>query len=182
MHWQFYIYVIQISGNCPSILELMSMSKEIVTEYFMIHYSMKATNFSFVAMTYLDFYQISNNCIRCWVTKLIVADFLSWWNIPRKCLYQIAENFIYLEYIEVEITTDKLLLLFLKEKHHRRIPVMQNYTLTGLYPNTLYYVWLAARSQRGEGATTIPYEVRTKQYGKQSELRNTDKSSEECHQ
>ncbi|XP_015116835.1 tyrosine-protein phosphatase Lar isoform X1 [Diachasma alloeum] len=53
---------------------------------------------------------------------------------------------------------------YAKEKHHRRIPVTENYTLTGLYPNTLYYVWLAARSQRGEGATTIPYEVRTKQY------------------
>ncbi|XP_053987358.1 tyrosine-protein phosphatase Lar isoform X7 [Hylaeus volcanicus] len=53
---------------------------------------------------------------------------------------------------------------YAKEKHHRRIPVTENYTLTGLYPNTLYYVWLAARSQRGEGATTIPYPVRTKPY------------------
>ncbi|XP_077263507.1 tyrosine-protein phosphatase Lar isoform X4 [Temnothorax americanus] len=53
---------------------------------------------------------------------------------------------------------------YAKEKHHRRIPVTENYTLSGLYPNTLYYVWLAARSQRGEGATTIPYPVRTKQY------------------
>ncbi|XP_014472440.1 PREDICTED: tyrosine-protein phosphatase Lar isoform X5 [Dinoponera quadriceps] len=53
---------------------------------------------------------------------------------------------------------------YAKEKHHRRIPVTENYTLAGLYPNTLYYVWLAARSQRGEGATTIPYPVRTKQY------------------
>lgn len=54
-----------------------------------------------------------------------------------------------------------------QEKHHRKIPVVENYTLTNLYPNTLYYVWLAARSQRGEGATTIPLPVRTKQYGKQ---------------
>ncbi|XP_014612625.1 PREDICTED: tyrosine-protein phosphatase Lar isoform X11 [Polistes canadensis] len=53
---------------------------------------------------------------------------------------------------------------YAKEKHHRRIPVTENYTLTGLYPNTLYYIWLAARSQRGEGATTIPCPVRTKQY------------------
>lgn len=36
----------------------------------------------------------------------------------------------------------------------------------GLYPDTLYYIWLAARSQRGEGATTAPIPVRTKQYGK----------------
>lgn len=35
----------------------------------------------------------------------------------------------------------------------------------GLYPDTLYYIWLAARSQRGEGATTPPIPVRTKQYG-----------------
>lgn len=63
-----------------------------------------------------------------------------------------------------------------QEKHHRRIPVTENYTLTGLYPNTLYYVWLAARSQRGEGATTIPYPVRTKQYGKQITKRTSEKS------
>nr|XP_022917798.1 tyrosine-protein phosphatase Lar isoform X3 [Onthophagus taurus] len=53
---------------------------------------------------------------------------------------------------------------YAKEKHHRRIPIAETYTLTGLYPNTLYYVWLAARSQRGEGATTPPIPVRTKQY------------------
>ncbi|XP_043282785.1 tyrosine-protein phosphatase Lar isoform X3 [Venturia canescens] len=53
---------------------------------------------------------------------------------------------------------------YAREKHHRRLPVTENYTLTSLYPNTLYYVWLAARSQRGEGATTMPYPVRTKQF------------------
>ncbi|XP_017767250.1 PREDICTED: tyrosine-protein phosphatase Lar isoform X5 [Eufriesea mexicana] len=53
---------------------------------------------------------------------------------------------------------------YAQEKFHRRIPAIENYTLAGLYPNTLYYVWLAARNQRGEGATTIPYPVRTKQY------------------
>lgn len=53
---------------------------------------------------------------------------------------------------------------YAKEKNHKRIPIADTYTLTGLYPNTLYYVWLAARSQRGEGATTSPYPVRTKQY------------------
>lgn len=47
----------------------------------------------------------------------------------------------------------------------RRIPITETYTLNGLYPNTLYYIWLAARSQRGEGATTPPIAVRTKQYG-----------------
>lgn len=57
-------------------------------------------------------------------------------------------------------------LRFAQEKHHRRIPVSENYSLTGLYPNTMYYVWLAAKSQRGEGAPTPPIQVRTKQYGK----------------
>lgn len=62
---------------------------------------------------------------------------------------------------------------FLQEKHHRRISVAESYTLTGLYPNTLYYVWLAARSQRGEGATTPPIPVRTKQYGKEKTIHVT---------
>lgn len=53
---------------------------------------------------------------------------------------------------------------YAKEKNHRRIPIAESYTLTNLYPNTLYFIWLAARSQRGEGATTPPIHVRTKQY------------------
>ncbi|VVC24818.1 Hypothetical protein CINCED_3A017850 [Cinara cedri] len=53
---------------------------------------------------------------------------------------------------------------YAKEKHSRRIQVAESFTLDGLYPNTLYYVWLAARSQRGEGAPTPPIQVRTKQY------------------
>ncbi|CAG2054332.1 unnamed protein product, partial [Timema podura] len=57
---------------------------------------------------------------------------------------------------------------YAKERHHRRITITESYSLTGLYPNTLYYVWLAARSQRGEGATTPPIPIRTKQYGKMS--------------
>lgn len=48
----------------------------------------------------------------------------------------------------------------------RRIANTETYKLAGLYPDTLYYIWLAARSQRGEGATTPPIPVRTKQYGK----------------
>lgn len=50
------------------------------------------------------------------------------------------------------------------EQHHRRITNTNKYTLTGLYPNTLYYVWLAARSQRGEGASCPSIAVRTKLY------------------
>ncbi|XP_075978546.1 tyrosine-protein phosphatase Lar isoform X6 [Anticarsia gemmatalis] len=53
---------------------------------------------------------------------------------------------------------------YAKEHHRKRIQITETYTLNGLYPNTLYYIWLAARSQRGEGATTPPIAVRTKQY------------------
>ncbi|XP_076161482.1 tyrosine-protein phosphatase Lar isoform X5 [Ptiloglossa arizonensis] len=72
---------------------------------------------------------------------------------------------------------------YAKEKHHRRIAVTKNYTLTDLYPNTLYYVWLAARSQRGEGATTIPYPVHTKQYvpGEPQDVKATPINSTAIH-
>ncbi|KAI8121523.1 Tyrosine-protein phosphatase Lar [Lucilia cuprina] len=53
---------------------------------------------------------------------------------------------------------------YAKQDHHKRISNTESYTLDGLYPDTLYYIWLAARSQRGEGATTPPIPVRTKQY------------------
>lgn len=53
---------------------------------------------------------------------------------------------------------------FTKEKHHRSLPVSETYVLNGLQPNTLYYIWLAAKSKRGEGATTPPIPVRTDQY------------------
>lgn len=56
----------------------------------------------------------------------------------------------------------------------RRIPNTETYTLSSLYPDTLYYFWLAARSQRGEGATTPPIPVRTKQYGKLNALTFSD--------
>ncbi|KZC05677.1 Receptor-type tyrosine-protein phosphatase delta, partial [Dufourea novaeangliae] len=61
---------------------------------------------------------------------------------------------------------------YAKEKHHRKLPVVENYTLSGLYPNTVYYVWLAAKSQRGEGATTIPHPVRTKPFAPGAPPRN----------
>lgn len=38
---------------------------------------------------------------------------------------------------------------------YRRIPNVETYTLSGLYPDTLYYIWLAARSQRGEGGIVL---------------------------
>ena len=51
-------------------------------------------------------------------------------------------------------------------ENHRRLPISSEYTLEGLYPNSLYHIWIAARSKRGEGATTPPIAVRTEQYGR----------------
>ncbi|XP_063702711.1 tyrosine-protein phosphatase Lar isoform X2 [Culicoides brevitarsis] len=53
---------------------------------------------------------------------------------------------------------------YANEQHHQRIPNSEQHTLSGLYPDTLYYIWLAARSQNTQGATTPPIPVRTKQY------------------
>ncbi|XP_065348128.1 tyrosine-protein phosphatase Lar-like isoform X4 [Cloeon dipterum] len=53
---------------------------------------------------------------------------------------------------------------YTKERHHRRLPVSDSYELTGLVPDTVYHVSLAARSQRGEGATTSPLVVKTQPY------------------
>ena len=38
--------------------------------------------------------------------------------------------------------------------------------MENLYPNTLYHVWIAAKSRRGEGAATPKLAVRTDQYGR----------------
>lgn len=62
---------------------------------------------------------------------------------------------------------------FFFHKSTRRIANTESYDLTGLYPDTIYYVWLAARSQRGEGATTPPIPVLTKQHGKQKQTMST---------
>ncbi|XP_046968900.1 tyrosine-protein phosphatase Lar isoform X6 [Vanessa cardui] len=72
---------------------------------------------------------------------------------------------------------------YAKEHHRKRIPITETYTLNGLYPNTLYYIWLAARSQRGEGATTPPIAVRTKQYvpGEPQEVKVTAINSTSIH-
>lgn len=45
-------------------------------------------------------------------------------------------------------------------------PDTTEYVLENLYPNTLYHVWVAAKSRRGEGAATPELAVRTEQYGK----------------
>lgn len=53
--------------------------------------------------------------------------------------------------------------MFLQKQEERNIPEGESYTLEGLQPNTVYSLWLAARSQRGEGAATAPTSVRTDQ-------------------
>lgn len=57
-------------------------------------------------------------------------------------------------------------LSFSRSHNNRRVPNVEQTKIEGLYPDTLYYFWLAARSQRGEGATSPSIPVRTKQYGK----------------
>ena len=54
----------------------------------------------------------------------------------------------------------------LQKVDQRRIPEGENYVLSNLEPNTVYGIWLAARSQRGEGAATALISIRTKQDSK----------------
>ncbi|XP_049275011.1 receptor-type tyrosine-protein phosphatase delta isoform X3 [Rhipicephalus sanguineus] len=53
---------------------------------------------------------------------------------------------------------------FTQQQEQRSLPDGQSFLLEGLYPDTVYYVWLAARSRTGEGAATPPLPVRTDQY------------------
>ena len=56
--------------------------------------------------------------------------------------------------------------------NHRTLdPPINQYILDGLYPNSLYQIWVAAKSKRGEGATTPPLAVRTEQHCKYSTVR-----------
>lgn len=47
---------------------------------------------------------------------------------------------------KIHYNSERLILLSL----FRRIANTESYTLGGLYPDTLYYIWLAARSQKGK--------------------------------
>lgn len=55
---------------------------------------------------------------------------------------------------------------FSNREDKRAIPDVESYTLGELSPDTLYYVWVAAKSRRGEGAATPPIPVKTEQFGK----------------
>ncbi|CAG0879781.1 unnamed protein product [Darwinula stevensoni] len=50
------------------------------------------------------------------------------------------------------------------EVHSKSIPVTKEYNLTGLYPNSQYFIWLSAKSKNGEGAPTPPMLVSTQTY------------------
>lgn len=52
-----------------------------------------------------------------------------------------------------------------QNEEHKEIGDVETYTLDNLYPDTIYYVWVAARSRAGEGAATPAFPVRTEQYG-----------------
>lgn len=54
---------------------------------------------------------------------------------------------------------------FTHQEYRRSIPPVESFTLGELYPDTLYWVWVAGKSIRGEGAATPPIPVRTEQYG-----------------
>lgn len=84
------------------------------------------------------------------------------WHVRKRSTSQVIFNhFTYFEFLFKSII-QTFLIVFCR----RRIANTETYKLNDLYPDTLYYIWLAARSQRGEGATTPPIPVRTKQYGK----------------
>ena len=53
--------------------------------------------------------------------------------------------------------------IFFQKTQNKAIPVGESYVLRGLQPNTEYTLWLAAKSQRGEGAATGPISVITEQ-------------------
>lgn len=61
---------------------------------------------------------------------------------------------------------------FNNQENKRAIPVVETYKLTELYPDTLYYIWIAAKSRRGEGAATSQIPVKTEQYGKDSRVQS----------
>ncbi|CAG0901622.1 unnamed protein product [Darwinula stevensoni] len=50
------------------------------------------------------------------------------------------------------------------EVNRRSIPVVEEYLLTSLRPNNQYFIWLAAKSMEGEGASTPPLQVSTQEY------------------
>ena len=57
-------------------------------------------------------------------------------------------------------------ILYQQLENRKSLNVTTRFRLEDLYPNTLYYIWLSARSSKGEGAHTTPIRATTDQYGK----------------
>ena len=55
---------------------------------------------------------------------------------------------------------------FTQQEYRKSIPPVESFTLMELHPNTVYWIWVAGHSVRGEGAATSPISVKTEQYGK----------------
>jgi len=53
-----------------------------------------------------------------------------------------------------------------KPKHVSIVPPRTRYTMEDLTPNTVYHILIAAKSSRGEGASTPIIQVRTLEYSK----------------
>ena len=71
---------------------------------------------------------------------------------------------------------------FTQQEYSRSIPAVESFTLGELYPDTLYWIWVAGKSVRGEGAATSPIPVRTEQYGtsRHEQHRPQDRCSRAC--
>lgn len=54
---------------------------------------------------------------------------------------------------------------FTDSSYHRAIPDVESYILVDLFPDTVYFIWVAAKTIQGEGAATTPIAARTEQYG-----------------
>ena len=55
---------------------------------------------------------------------------------------------------------------FTNQENQQSIPDVENFILNDLSPDTVYFIWVAAKSRRGEGAATPPVQVKTEQFGK----------------
>lgn len=55
---------------------------------------------------------------------------------------------------------------FTNEEFKRSIPEVETYTVGELYPDTLYYIWVTAKSRRGHGAATPAIPVKTAPFSK----------------
>ena len=72
----------------------------------------------------------------------------------------------FIDYLIVDLDS-----LIQRNLNRRTLNVTTSYRLDNLNPNTLYFIWLSARSSKGEGAHTTPIEATTDRYGKSITIR-----------